>query len=543
MDFLALILFLAFYYLRPQEWFADFNALRPVQLLSGIALFAMFRARKLNPRDLVRTPLDWLVLFYFLWTLVAGFQFSTTVGEIEAVLLFYFVAVRSLDTVPRLKTFLKWWCFLILIIATLAIASLYGFDPLHSNDLTQGYMKGRLILNLSVFNNPNALAHSVIPAVPLLFYFVFWRRVFMKAGLILLAIPLYCIFLTQSKGAFLCGFATILCTLILSRARITQLIVIILAVAFGYGALFALPRMNELNHAKSDDAIQGRVAALSYGMQLMRSHFFGIGLGNFTGMFIREGPVEIVRSVQIIPAHDTLGNEGLIHHIGAKRLVTYFPRHYGKSTHSTYNQNGAELGYVGLFLFVGILYCCIRTLLLVKSHDDDEERIRRALFAMVVAYAVSSWMVDFCYRPTFLILVAAVSAFHRHLLRKQEAEGKVVEQTPALPDRPWLRRLPPIRLPGIPIPGLVSPLPAGSAACLTAEMVPAAIQPAAVRLPPRPGAAGSGRVLPWHKPEPSLEDTLRKKFIWTRLGVMDFLITLALTWATILYWQHLIVTM
>jgi hypothetical protein len=539
MDFVALIIFLALYYLRPQEWFAEFNALRPVELLSIVAFWAMFQGGKLKPRDLVRTPLDWLVLFYFLWTLIAGDHFRHTLGSIEAVLLFYFVAVRSLDSVSRQKTFLAWWCFFILVIAALSIASQYGFDPLHSEDIIQGQMKGRLILNLSIFNNPNALGHSVIPCVPLLYYLLFWRRTFMRAGLLLIALPLYCIFLTQSKGAFLCGFATILATLVFGRSKPVQIVILFVALMFGYGVLYTLPRMDELQHSKSDPAIQGRVAALSYGLQLMQTHFFGIGLGNFPGMFTRYGPTETIRKVQIIPAHDVTGNEGAVQHVGAKRLVSTQTRHFLKSTHGAYNQNGAELGYVGLFLFVGILYCCVRTLVLMRCVDNDEERIRRALFATVVAYAVSSWMVDFGYRPTFFLFVAAISAFHRHLLRNHGEDQEPVGEKTLVPARPWLRRLPPLNLPGIPIPGMTASLPAG----FPAGMAPAAIAPLPLQPAVLPGAAGSGRILPWHKPQGSFKEIIFKKFIWTRLGVMDYLIMLALTYASVLYWEHLIATM
>jgi hypothetical protein len=548
MDFVALIIFLALYYLRPQEWFADFNALRPVQLLSFMAVWAMAQGNKLKPRDLVRTPLDWLVLAYFVWTLIAGFQFTRTIGEIEAVLLFYFVAVRSLDTIPRQKIFLAWWGLFIVIIAALAVASTMGFDPLGSNDRTEGIMKGRLMLNLSVFDNPNALAHSVIPALPIIYYLIYWRRTAMKAGLILMAIPLWCIFLTQSKGAYLCGFATLLATLTFGRSKIAQVFIAFFAIVFGYGLLYQLPRMNELSHSKTDPAIQGRIAALTYGYQLMQNNYFGIGLGNFEDMFTRYGPLEKDRLVHIIPAHDELGNNGALRHIDEKRIPYFEYHHFLKATHGAYNQNGAELGYVGLFLFIGILYCCIRTLLLVKSNDDEEERIRRCLFAMVVAYAVSSWMVDFCYRPTFFMFVAAISAFHRHLLKKQELAAEPVVEMPVFPARPWMSRIPPLQLPGIP--GFTTPLPAGSAASLVTpelapaagSMLPATIQSTPLEARPFPGANGSGRVLGWHKKENSFQDILLKKFIWTRLGFLDLAITLALTFAAIRYWQHLMKT-
>jgi hypothetical protein len=298
--------------------------------------------------------------------------------------------------------------------------------------------------------------------------------------------------------------------------------------------------MNELAHAKTDIAIQGRIAALSYGMQLMRTQFFGTGLGNFTNMFLRYGPLEKVRVIRIIPAHDLLGSGGTIHHVDAKRLVTFKFRHFNKATHGAYNQNGAKLGYVGLFLFVGILYCCIRTLLLVKSKDDDEERIRRALFAMVVAYAISCWMVDFCYRPTFFLFVAAISAFHRHLLRKQAKAQEPVVEAPRIPDHPWLRPLRPINLPDLP-----APMPAGALACLPTELSQTALTSTVLDSLPSfvPVGGGSSRVLAWHKPKTALEDALRKRFIWTRLGFLDLVITLALTYAAIRYWQHLIVKM
>ena len=538
MDFVALILFLALYYLRPQEWFAEFALLHPIQILSVLAIWAM--VQKQNYKRLLQTPLDWLILTYFGWTLICGFTPRHTFSGIQSVILFYFVSVCSLDTIPRLKKFLGWWCLFVFIIAALAVATQFGFDPLNSNDLVSGTMKGRLVLNLSIFDNPNSLAHSIIPAIPLFYYLVYWRRFVAKAWILLLLVPLYCIYLTQSKGAFLCGFATVLATLAFGRSKPVQILILVVAIGFGYGALYALPRMNELQHSKTDPAIQGRIAAFTYGLQLMRTNMFGIGLGNFEGTFLRQGPVEKVDVIRVLPArHVPAGGNGQTKELDEQRIHVISYKHYGKATHCAYNQNGAELGYFGLFLFVGILYCCIRTLLLVKSMDDDEERIRRALFALVVAYAASSWMVDFCYRPTFFLMVAAVSAFHRHLLATHAAGQLTVAETPAPDRRPaWYRRIPPINLPGIPLPGIESAVPAG---CLAADITPP--RPFALQQAPHPGAAGSGRVLDWHKPDSSLASSLLKKFKWTQLGIMDYLIILALTYAATLYWQHLIATM
>ncbi|HEX4084241.1 MAG TPA: O-antigen ligase family protein, partial [Chthoniobacteraceae bacterium] len=389
--------------------------------------------------------------------------------------------------------------------------------------------------------------HSILPVVPLVYFLFFWRQRMMKAGLILLIIPLYCIFLTESKGAFLCGFVTLLATLMFGRSRAWQIVILAIALGFGYGALYALPRMGELRHSKTDPAIQGRIAAFTYGIQLMRTHLFGVGLGNFEDSFLRYGPLQKKVTYRFLPGRRIgASTDQPAHELNAERRPVIRWEHYSKATHSAYNQNGAELGYVGLFLFVGILYCSLRTLVLMRCTDDDEERIRRALFATVVAYATSSWMVDFCYRPTFFMFVAAISAFHRHLLSKQAAENTVAEPPkPAIPGRPWIRRLPPVTVPGIALARLPEPMAPGMAAMPASAMAfAAAIEPG-----PRRGAMqGPAIRFPDNAARPGLqrrtfEEKVLKRFLWNRLGIMDIIIILILTWAAIQYWKHLIITM
>jgi hypothetical protein len=334
----------------------------------------------------------------------------------------------------------------------------------------------------------------------------------------------------------------LLATLTFGRSKIWQIIILVVAIGFGYGALYSLPRMGELENSRDDPAIQGRIAAFSYGLHLMRTNWYGIGLGNFKESFLREGPLEKEEVVKIIPPRRPNGiqDEAALKDQNPIRRRIAVWNHYFKATHSSYNENGAELGYTGLFLFVGLLYCCVRTLVLMKCENTEEERVRRALFAMVVAYAVSSWMVDFCYRPTFFLFIAAISGLHRHFLRKQEeaqqpAPGEVPSTIP-----PWLRRPPLINIPAITLPGLPIPIVAGPAAS-----VPLASSPLEAAMPARLASmGGSGRAFPWQKqPEQAEEKKPRiPKFLWNRLGLLDLLFMLALTYVAIRYWEHLIAT-
>ncbi len=83
-----------------------------------------------------------------------------------------------------------------------------------------------------------------------------------------------------------------------------------------------MPRMNEIKKSKTDEAIQGRIHAFAYGFDTFQKSYIGMGKGTF---------VKNIRA-------DT-GR--------------------GKAPHSSYVQIGGELGKVGFFLFLAILYCSL----------------------------------------------------------------------------------------------------------------------------------------------------------------------------------------
>jgi hypothetical protein len=147
-------------------------------------------------------------------------------------------------------------------------------------------------------------------------------------------------------------------------------------------------------------------------------------------------------------------------------------------------------------------------------------------------------MVDFGYRPTFFLFIAATSAFHRHLRGLYEAAPATSEEedkngTPALtgPARPAFIPQNGLR---IPVPGLASPAP------MAAGMAP--MQVSLMPPPPPPGM-----------PRPSFvqvrpvgeqpEETARGSIAWARFGFIDLALSLALAKAAVMVWDHAIKTM
>ncbi len=480
MDFATLVVFLILYYVRPQEWIGAVAAIQPVKWSVLLALIAMVtRQRGFRVRDFLQTPHDWLMLLYFAWIVLSNANpIGTLLGNYN-LFVFYLVTVQALVSAQRIQTFLGWWTFMIMVVGGLAVAAEYGFDLVDSYDLTHGKMKHRLVFNTSIFDNPNALGHSIYPAVFMSYFFLFWKRpIFMKiATLALVLLPLYCVYLTVSKGAFIGVFVTLVAALTFGRPRMVQIGVLAAAMTLGWAVLWSMPRMGELENSSADAAIQGRVAAFKFGIHTLKHKINGVGIYEFAN-----------------------GVEGMF---GFK-----------KAAHSSYVQVGGELGWPGLFFFVSILYCCLRTLVNAKTTDLTEERVRRILFVLLVSYCLSSWMVNWPWRATFFLMVATIASFHRLMLGKDASPDTESETETELAPVTALPQL--------------QPAPALSAAGT------AMFNQAALTLPQNNPAA--------HLTQEFSEATpagLR----WNKIGWVDLILMGVLTWITILLWQYLITRM
>src|ERR1700761_3156158 len=137
MDLVIVILFLALYYLRPQEWSGAFASIHWVQIcmIGGMASL-VFRQKSIRPRDLFQTPHDWVVFAFWAWIIISSPDRWEAFKENANLYIFYIVIVQVLYSVPRMKMFLGWWTFLIVTVAALALASMWGFDPLDSLSIT-----------------------------------------------------------------------------------------------------------------------------------------------------------------------------------------------------------------------------------------------------------------------------------------------------------------------------------------------------------------------------------------------------------------------
>ena len=273
---------------------------------------------------------------------------------------------------------------MLLFTCAVALMQLVGIDPMGSYDVTSGYMKGRMILNNSILNNPNALGHTVVPAIPLVYYLCIWKRpVFVKIpSFFLILLPAFTVFNTQSKGSYLAGSFTLLVGGLYKRHWVLQLAVLFFVSGAGIFLIKKLPRMDEFD--KDEGGIQGRETAFAFGYYLVteRNPYKGVGYKNY---------------------YDVMNEE-----LG-----------FGIATHGSYNEVGSTLGQIGMCIYFGILYLNVRVLLIAKVSTVQQERILRLLVILILSFCVSACVIDWAFNATFFYLAAASSVFHRLMYQQQ----------------------------------------------------------------------------------------------------------------------------
>ena len=394
MELRAAILFLFLYYIRPQDWIeglAGFNIMRPMIVLWAVALF---NARDRSPvSGLFKTPHDWLMLAYFGYVLWNASEFQAALFGFLPLVVFYFFTVHSLSSWDRLLTYLKAWNFMLLGVAGIAVASLYGFDLTNAVNMT-AVNKGRLAIGTWIHNNPNALAHSVVVIIPLSYLLYFFRGNVVGMFFVfpaMSALAVYCAMRTESKGAFVVGGILLVMIFVIGRPLFVKFMAVAVAASIGFTALSFLPRMEEMGNLRGDEGVQGRMLAWEQAKMVMEANVGGVGWKQFIAMIRWEDA--------LIP----------------------------KATHSSYVQIGAELGLVGLGLFLALLWLAFRSS--VKAFrftgadtDPNRERCRRIIMMLIVAYALSSWMINREYHTEYFLLIAVAAAMHRLCLAEEAEE-------------------------------------------------------------------------------------------------------------------------
>jgi putative inorganic carbon (hco3(-)) transporter len=388
MLFVGLLVFMFLQIIRPQDFIPGLEGVRLVLYLMVILLIGLLFSpieKKLirSPQDkytglfLVVITLSTLPLFWIFYTI------DTAIEMIKTAMIYYFIVIILAKEEKFVVTI---WTMVILmgLVALMGILQYHGYDITGAGivfDSNQGIWRIRGIGN---FDNPNDLAYSVVFVVPFALGFLFKTKGFLGRfmALILLIISIYCIYLTRSRGAQIALVASMGSWLYLwvkNPKRKRQIIIIamtgVIAAAVVQGTGY-----------REDESAMGRIEAWAEGWQLLKSN-----------------PI--------------LG-------VGKDQFIEYHER----DTHSSYVRAGAELGLLGLYAFMGMVYSVGFTILQLQKLEVEEKwRSYHAGFgAFFVSYIAASAFSTRTYDLIFLICVALVGSLGRLALNKTDevsAEG------------------------------------------------------------------------------------------------------------------------
>jgi len=381
--FYGLLLFLALLYIRPQDFIPELGRMRIMLILAAIIILLYF-VHKISTREKIHIFLTRQhVLMFMLLVLVPISQMAnlqvTKAWEAAqgflTVFLLFFILVNIPNNFKEFRTI----CWMLFTCTTVIAADgiLQHFRGV--DFIGQTPIVGR-IRWIGIFDDPNELALLLDSFFPFVLINVFdreigaWKRVCLVAIGIVMAAAIY---YTNSRG----GFVAFLAILLLFSYKRWGLLrgIAIGAVFFVAGLLMAPSRMANMN--PYEVSAEGRISAWISGLVLLKSHpILGIGYHNFSAY------------------------------------------NAGRAAHSATIECVTELGLIGYFVWLTLLYSSISGLVTFEKRcpSSPYRKYASILQLSFIGFIGAALFLSMAYSPVLYILVALAT-----LIIKSESEALV----------------------------------------------------------------------------------------------------------------------
>jgi len=325
MAYFSLLIYTSLIYIRPQDIYQELYGVTPPPILPVVLVLTLVLSivtRQLSMHRLFSLPQSKLLFGFFGACMLSQLIHLRFRGAWEASYLFSNVVVLYVFIVCLLNTPGKIKGYVVLLVILTFFLAYQGIEQYRTGTSWGGHtayiIKDEVRIRwVGIFDDPNDLACALLLAVPFLLFFLVSQKPFLlkvaSAG-ILVSI-LYAIFLTRSRGGFL-ALGAIFYIFFFTRYKGIKF-----ALMGGVGFCFLfllLPERMTSSVAGGDFVDYGRVGAWSSGMEMLKSSpIFGVGQG-------------------------------------------LFPEYHERAAHNSYVEVMAEIGIVGMFLWVALIYITLR---------------------------------------------------------------------------------------------------------------------------------------------------------------------------------------
>jgi len=381
--FALVMIYVGLLFFRPMEWVPGLIGLDILDYVAGLTLLATLAELPRAEWSLKRAPQNWLILLFFIATLMSHVRHTyfaafidtlTTFGKI--ILLYYLISINT-NTIRRLK-------YLITMIAAGCIfMAIHGILQWHAGAGFGGqppmylpYYDETRVIAFGFFHDPNDLALILVVILPFIINTIHRPGVFPPKRFLslLCAIAItYCIFRTNSRGGWLALGAMLAAYFCVIFAK-KKLGIIVGTIAVVLLLVVAPSRM-QTTSAREGSA-HGRLRAWIDGNTMLKHNpLFGAGKGRFTEFSERS-----------------------------------------KVAHNSFVHCYAELGLFGYFIWLALFIASLKDawrISKVKSDDPEQQdlsRLARVSIPALLGYMAAAFFLSRTYIPPLYILFALFAA-------------------------------------------------------------------------------------------------------------------------------------
>jgi O-antigen ligase len=348
MAFWGILIYLFFFFIRPQDWWEPIKGFPVIDFLIPFILITNLHSivRLQNVLKLSQSKFFILFVFaVFLSNIVnnnidAAFEYGWQYLKIAIIFL---VIIITVDSLHKLKVLT---IFIILLIAFIAYQSIIQIETginwagitIYKADTLRTRWVGS-------FDGPNIVALSFVMVMPFIIGYLFdpWSKFYKIFSIVIGFFLLKGFYLADSRGGFL-SLLIVIFSFLTMRAKNKRRIIVAFIIVLLLFVIAAPARMSEIDDPEK--SARGRINAWIEGLEMVRYHnpLLGVGKGQFT----------IYSS-----------------------LVA----------HNAFLQQIGETGLIGTFFWIGVIYMTMKGLLLIlknKEQKDIKYSLYRSYFISLI---------------------------------------------------------------------------------------------------------------------------------------------------------------
>lgn len=364
--FYGLLLYIFLLYFRPQDFIPALGKLRIMLILAVFVIVSLLTNKILRKKPIGIFTMRQNVFMFILLVLVpisdlVNGKVDTaweSLNDFLTLFLTFFIIVEITSDKVRVL-FKVIACAAVLLAINGLIQHFRGIDffgqePVHDR-----------IRWIGIFSDPNDFALLLVSSMPIPLFFLFEKKInaIKRIALfVLLAILIAATFFTNSRGGQ-----------------------IALIIALGF---FALKRWGMRRGAIAGVLFVASAVLIAPGRMIDLSPY---------GMSASGRVYAWIDGLIILKAHPILG-------VGFNKFMLY----HSRASHSAFIQCMAELGLVGYFFWLALIYTCFKDLITVEKQLPGTDLAKYAIITQVamVGFLCSAYFLSQAYNPVIYILFA-----------------------------------------------------------------------------------------------------------------------------------------